>query len=450
MTQATSPYSLPEDDLDRGKALAWAMYDWANSAFATTVMAGFFPLFFKQYWSAEVAATTSSFWLGLANTLASLVIMLVSPLLGAMADRGRAKKRWLLGLSLLGILTTAALALVAQGQWPVALLLYGLGVIGFSGANALYDALLVVVAGERHLDIVSALGFALGYLGGGLLFAGNVLLTLYPQAFGLPHATAAVKLAFLSVAVWWAVFSLPLLLWVPEPPRPDRLHGRAVLRASVRQLRQTLADIRRWRMVGVFLFAYWLYIDGVDTIVRMAVDYGLALGFSTQDLLLALLLTQGIGFPAALAFGKLGAWLGARQGILLGIGGYGLITVWGACIRQPWELYALAAAIGLVQGGIQSLSRSCYARLIPPEHAGAFFGVYNMLGTCAAVLGPVLMGWVSLMTGSPRASILSLLVLFISGALLLIRVNEAEGRHLATTRDQGDRYHSTSGGSDTR
>jgi UMF1 family MFS transporter len=224
MTRETSPYSLPEDYLDRGKVLAWAMYDWVNSAFATTVMAGFFPLFFKQYWSTDVTATTSSFWLGLANALASLVIMLASPLLGAMADRGRAKKRWLLVFSLLGMLTTGALALVAQGQWLVALLLYGLGVIGFSGANALYDALLVVVAGERKLDIVSALGFALGYLGGGLLFAGNVLMTLYPQAFGLLNATATVQLAFLSVAVWWAVFSLPLLLYVPEPHAHQAKH----------------------------------------------------------------------------------------------------------------------------------------------------------------------------------------------------------------------------------
>jgi UMF1 family MFS transporter len=436
MIRETSPDSLPEDYLDRGKALAWAMYDWANSAFATTVMAGFFPMFFKQYWSADIAATTSSFWLGVANALASLVIMLASPLLGAMADRGRAKKRWLLVFSLLGILTTGALALVAQGQWPVALLLYGLGVIGFSGANALYDALLVVIAGERKLDIVSALGFALGYLGGGLLFVGNVLITLYPQTLGLPHATVAVQLSFLSVAVWWAVFSLPLLLYVPEPPQPDCLYGRAMMRAGLRQLRQTLANMRRLRMLGLFLLAYWLYIDGVDTIVRMAVDYGLALGFSTQDLLLALLLTQFIGFPAALGFGKLGAWLGARQGILLGIGGYSLITIWGACISQPWELYALAGAIGLAQGGIQSLSRSFYVRLIPPEQSGEFFGVYNMLGKCAAVVGPVLMGWVSLMTESPRTSILSLLVLFIGGALLLMQVDEAEGRHLAKTLDK--------------
>jgi UMF1 family MFS transporter len=428
MTREPLPYALPEDYLDRGKALAWAMYDWANSAFATTVMAGFFPMFFKQYWSADVAATTSSFWLGAANALASLVIMLASPLLGTMADRGRAKKRWLLVFSLLGILTTGALSLVAPGQWPVALLLYGLGVIGFSGANTLYDALLVVVAGERKLDIVSALGFALGYLGGGLLFAGNVLMTLYPQTFGLPNTTVAVQLAFLSVAVWWAVFSLPLLLYVPEPPQLDRLHGRAMLRAGLRQLRQTLADIRRLRTVGLFLLAYWLYIDGVDTIVRMAVDYGLSLGFSTYDLLLALLLTQFIGFPAALGFGKLGEWLGARHGILLGIGAYSLITIWGAGISRPWELYGLAAAIGLVQGGIQSLSRSFYARLIPSERSGELFGVYNMLGKCAAVVGPVLMGWVSLLTGSPRTSILSLLVLFLGGALLLLRVDAAQGR----------------------
>jgi UMF1 family MFS transporter len=437
MTRETSSYSLPEDYFDRGKALAWAMYDWANSAFATTVMAGFFPVFFKQYWSADVPATTSSFWLGLANALASLVIMLASPLLGAMADRGQAKKRWLLVFSLLGMLATGALPLVGQGQWPEALLLYGLGVIGFSGANALYDALLVVVAGKRKLDIVSALGFALGYLGGGLLFVGNVLLTLYPQTFGLPSATVAVQLSFLSVAVWWAVFSLPLLLYVPEPSQPDRRHGRAMLRDGLRQLRRTLANVRRLRMVGLFLLAYWLYIDGVDTIVRMAVDYGLALGFSTSDLLLALLLTQFIGFPAALGFGRLGAWLGARQGILLGIGGYCLITIWGAGISQPWELYALAVAIGLVQGGIQALSRSFYARLIPPEQAGELFGIYNMLGKCAAVVGPVLMGWVSLITGSPRTSILSLLVLFIGGALLLLRVDETEGQGLIKTLDQG-------------
>ena len=198
-----------------------------------------------------------------------------------------------------------------------------------------------------------------------------------------------------------------------------------MIRAGLQQVRQTLADMRRWRMVGLFLLAYWLYIDGVDTIVRMAVDYGLALGFSTHDLLLALLLTQFIGFPAALGFGKLGERLGARRGILLGIGAYILITIWGSCISQPW-CTPWPQPSGWCRGD-QSLSRSFYARLIPAEHSGELFGVYNMLGKCAAVVGPVLMGWVSLMTGSPRTSILSLLVLFIGGALLLARVDE-EGR----------------------
>ncbi len=433
MPENNQPFSLPADYLDRGKALAWAFYDWANSTFATTVMAGFFPVFFKQYWSADVAASTSSFWLGMANSLPSLVIMLLSPPLGAIADRGSAKKRLLLFFTLLGILATAALYGVARGQWPLACLLYGVGVIGFSGATAFYDALIVVVAGERKLDIVSALGFALGYLGGGLLFAVNVLMTLYPQAFGLPDTATAVRLSFLMVAVWWAVFSLPLLLYVPEPPNPERMGGRAAVRAGLLQLRQTLADIRRLRVVGLFLLAYWLYIDGVDTIVRMAVDYGLALGFAADDLIVALLITQFVGFPAAIVFGKLGERWGARQGIFIGIGAYTLITLCGYFISKPWHFYALAIAIGLVQGGIQSLSRSFYARLIPAEKSGEFFGFYNMLGKFAAVIGPLLMGWVSLMTGSPRASILSLLLLFIGGALLLARVDEEEGRRMGRT-----------------
>ncbi len=433
MPETTTPFSLPADYLDRGKALAWAFYDWANSTFATTVMAGFFPVFFKQYWSADTAATTSSFWLGVANSLSSLVIMLLSPPLGAIADRGSAKKRLLLLFTLLGILTTAALYWVAQGQWPLACLLYGLGVIGFSGATAFYDALIVVVAGERKLDIVSALGFALGYLGGGLLFAVNVLMTLYPQAFGLADAATAVRLSFLMVAVWWAVFSLPLLLYVPEPPNPERMGGWAAVRAGLLQLRQTLADIRRLRVVGLFLLAYWLYIDGVDTIVRMAIDYGLALGFAADGLIVALLITQFVGFPAAIVFGKLGERLGARFGIFIGIGAYTLITLCGYFISKPWHFYALAIAVGLVQGGIQSLSRSFYARLIPAEKSGEFFGFYNMLGKFAAVIGPALMGWVSLMTGNPRVSILSLLPLFIGGALLLLRVDEEEGRRMSRT-----------------
>lgn len=424
--------SRPElEHPDRRQALSWAFYDWANSAFATTVIAGFFPIFFKQYWSAGAPVTESTFWLGTANSLASLLIAILAPLLGAIADRGGARKRFLLAFAALGIVMTSALYGVAQGQWVWAATLYGLALIGFSAGNLFYDALLVGVASERQFDVVSALGYGLGYLGGGLLFALNVLMTLYPGGFGLADTAEAVRVSFVTVALWWALFSIPLLLWVPEPPAPNRVGGLAAIRAGLAQLRGTFHQIRRLRAVGTFLLAYWFYIDGVNTVIHMAVDYGLALGFPADSLIVALLIVQFVGFPAAVAFGRLGERWGPRTGIFIAIAAYVLIAIWGYFIQRPWEFYGLATAIGLVQGGIQSLSRSLYARLIPAEQSGEFFGFFNMLGKFAAVLGPVLMGAVSLLSGNPRLSILSLLVLFAGGALLLARVDEAEGRHLA-------------------
>lgn len=423
--------SSDSNRLDRRRAVSWAFYDWANSAFATTVIAGFFPLFFKQYWSAGAPVTESTFWLGVANSLASLLIVLLAPLLGAIADRGGARKRFLVAFAVLGMVMTASLYGVGQGQWIWAVGCYVLALIGFSAGNIFYDALLVGVADERKLDIVSALGYSLGYLGGGLLFALNVAMTLYPGWFGLADAAAGVRVSFLSVALWWAVFTIPLLLFVPEPPAPGRSSGCAAIRAGLAQLRGSFREVRRLRVVATFLLAYWLYIDGVDTVIHMAVDYGLALGFPAESLIVALLLTQFVGFPAAIAFGRLGERWGPRSGILIAIAVYFGVTVWGYFIRQPWEFYAMAVAIGLVQGGVQSLSRSLYARLIPAEKSGEFFGFFNMLGKFAAVLGPVLMGGVSLLTGNPRLSILSLLVLFVGGALLLLRVDEAEGQRMA-------------------
>ncbi len=424
---------LLPDHIDRPKALAWACYDWANSAFATAIMAGFFPIFFKQYWSTGIAATESTFWLGAANSCASVVIVVLAPVLGAIADRSGAKKGFLLFFAAMGIVMTGCLYLVMQGSWVVALMLYMLAVIGFSGGNIFYDALMITVAGERKLDRVSALGFGLGYLGGGLLFALTVIMTLFPTRFGLPDAAAAVRLAFILVALWWAFFSIPIFLFLPEPAVAAPKRGLRAVRAGLWQLRDTFHEIRRLRAVALFLVAYWLYIDGVDTIVRMAVDYGLALGFDANNLIVALLITQFVGFPAAIVFGKLGERLGARNGILIGIGVYIGITIWGYFMDQAWEFYVLAVVIGLVQGGVQSLSRSLYARLIPATKAGQFFGFYNMLGKFAAVFGPLLMGSVALVTGSSRASIVSVIVLFVVGALLLLRLDEAEGRRVAAT-----------------
>jgi UMF1 family MFS transporter len=392
-------------------------------------MAGFFPLFFKQYWAAGMDAGESTFMLGSFNALASLVVVLLAPLLGAIADRGSARKRFLLFFAMMGIIMTGSLYLVAAGGWMLALALYTLAVIGFSSSNVFYDALLIEVAAEPELDMVSSFGFALGYLGGGILFAVNVWMTLDPELFGLADTAAAVKASFLMVAIWWAVFSLPVLLFVPEPLVSTTTSGwLAGIRAGVQQLRYTFSRLRLLRQAGLFLVAYWLYIDGVDTIIRMAVDYGLALGFDANDLIVALLITQFVGFPAALLFGRLGERFGPRQGIFVGIGVYLVIILWAYQMSQVWEFYLLAVAVGLVQGGIQALSRSFYVRLIPVDKPAEFFGFYNMLGKFAAVLGPLLMGMVSVATGSPRLSILAVAVLFVAGALLLRQVDETAGR----------------------
>ncbi len=415
----------------RRPVISWAFYDWANSAFSTTVMAGFFPLFFKQYWASGVDSSSSTFYLGSINALASVLVVVLAPILGAIADRGGARKRFLLYFALMGIVMTGSLHLVEQGSWGLALVIYGLAIIGFSGGNVFYDSLLVDVADEPELDMISALGFSLGYLGGGILFAVNVLMTLFPASFGLPDAATAVRLSFLMVAIWWAVFSLPVLFFVDEKRAATSTNWRESVRGGFSQLGTTLTHLKALRQCSLFLVAYWLYIDGVDTIVRMAVDYGLALGFDSNGLITALLITQFVGFPAAVLFGRLGASHGPRRGIFLAILVYLLVVLWAYQMESEWEFYMLAVAIGLVQGGIQSLSRSLYARLIPEGRSGEFFGFYNMLGKFAAVIGPLLMGVVSIVTDSPRLSILSVVVLFILGGLLLAMVDETEGRRQA-------------------
>jgi MFS transporter, UMF1 family len=416
---------------DRKRILSWAFYDWANSAFATTVMAGFFPLFFKQYWSAGTTATVSTFQLGAANSAASIIVAFLAPILGAIADRAGTRKKFLLYFAAMGIVMTGALPFVAAGNWEAAIALYIFATIGFSGGNIFYDALIVTVAPKEQMDSVSALGFALGYLGGGLLFALNIAMTLTPRTFGLNDANEAVRLSFISVAVWWAIFSIPLLAFVPEPQNNTPGPRRNPVSAGFQQLKTTFKMVRRLRVVCLFLLGYWLYIDGLDTIVRMAVDYGMSLGFASKDLITALLITQFVGFPAAMAFGWIGEKLGAKTGIFMGIIVYLGVTLWGFFMQSVWEFYLIAAVIGLVQGGVQSLSRSFYTRIIPKSQSAEFFGFYNLLGKFAAVIGPLLMGWVGMLTGNARYSILSISILFLCGGAFLAFVNEDEGRRLA-------------------
>ncbi len=408
---------------------SWAFYDWANSVFATTVMVGFFPVFFKQYWARDLSVTESTFWLGVANSVSALLMVVAAPLIGLWADAAGRKQRLLAGFAFLGVMMSAGLFLVAQGQWVWALLLYVLGLAGFSGANIAYDALLPGVAGERDLERVSALGYALGYLGGGLLFALNVSMVLWPASFGLADKSEAVRWAFLLVALWWALFTLPVLLWVHDDA-PATASG-----VAFSELRRTWRELRALPHAFTFLIAYWFYIDGVDTIARMAVDYGLAIGLDSNDLLAALLITQFVGFPAAIAFGRLGERWGARRAIGLAIVAYILVVFWAWRMQTATEFYLLAAVIGVVLGGIQSLSRALFSRLIPANQAGRFFGLYNMLGKFAAVLGPLLVGGVAAATGSSRAGILAVALLFVVGAVLLLRVDVAEGQRQARACD---------------
>ena len=401
------------------QVVAWALYDWANSAFATTVMVVFFPVFFKQYWSADVSVTESTAWLAFANGGASFVLAVTAPLLGALGDRGGARLRFLLAFTILGVVSTAGLSLVDQGEWQQAALLFALGSVGFWGGIIFYDSLLIDVAPRDRLDSISGFGYAIGYLGGGVLLAINVWMTLNPAVFGLADASGAVKASFVTVAVWWALFAIPIFVFVRE-----RGAGRApasghAVRDSFAALWSTFRDVRRYRAVFFFLLAYWMYIDGVNTIQKMAVDYGLAIGLDSSSLIQAILMVQFIGFPAALLFGWIGQRISPVVGIFICIAVYTLVTVYATVLNTSTEFFIMAAATGCVQGGIQSLSRSYYGRLVPPDRAGQFYGFYNMMSKFAAVLGPFLMGTTALLSGNSRTAILSIVVLFVGGAALL-------------------------------
>jgi len=404
---------------------SWALYDWANSAFATAVMAGFFPVFFRQVWSGTAEVTTITFRLGLANSIASVLLVVFAPILGAVSDKALMKKRFLLFFMLLGVVMTGTLSFISGGEYFLAAVVYIFATLGFMLGNVIYDALILFVASSERLDSISALGYALGYIGGGIFFAVCVLVAAYPSGFGFSSGLQAVRYTFLFTAVWWAVFSVPLFVYVREPSVP---HGERSLNKGFiegkKQFVITLKKIAGRRDILLFLIAYWLYIDGVDTVVRMAVDYGMSLGLNTKHLITALLITQIVGFPATLAFGKIGQKLGTKKGILSGIAGYLIISFVGAFIRTNLHFYLLAGAVGLVQGGVQSLSRSFFARLVPENEEATFFGFYNMLGKFAAILGPFLMGITVYVSGNPRFGIISVAILFLLGGVFLFFVPE--------------------------
>ena len=413
--------------LKRKRVISWALYDWANSAFATTVMAGFFPLFFKSFWAADLSPAESTAVIGTTNSLAGLFIMLLAPILGAYSDLGKLKKKFLAFFALLGVLSTGYLYFIPQGDWVIAASLYALAVVGFSGGNIFYDSLIVSVSKQDQRHKVSSLGFSLGYLGGGLLFVINVLMYLNPAWFGLSSQSEAILWSFLSVAVWWAVFSLPLFMSVEEKSNAEISKGLfETITEAFKAVASTLREIKKHKRVAIFLIAYWLYIDGVDTIVRMAVAYGSDIGLDASSMITALLLTQFVGFPATLVFGIYADKIGFKKILTIGISIYILVTFYAYYMSTALEFYILAGTVGLVQGGVQAISRSFFSTIIPVNKEAQFFGFYNLVGKSAVFLGPVLVSWVALIFGNPRFGILSLLFLLVPGLILLWMVPDKE------------------------
>lgn len=411
---------------ERRAIWSWAFIDCANSAFAIVVMTAFFPIFFGDYWCDVPGMTParSSAYLGLANTASAVVIALLAPILGSIADQGNSKKRFLVVFTLLGCVATALLPLAAKGEYLFAAVLYAIAALGFSGNNMFSDALLTDVAKPAQYHRVSALGFGIGYVGSGLLFA---FLAFYilpnPARLGLAGTVEAVKFSFYVTAGWWLLFTIPALLWVRESPGVPMAGQGSVAARGFRQLARTFAEIRRNRRLLTFLAAYVLYIDGVNTVIKMAAKYGRDVGVGTPHLLIALAVTQFVAFPAAIAFGRLGDKYGPRRGIIAGIIVYGLVCIGATFMETAQEFFIMAVVIGLVQGGVQSLSRSFFARMIPAERGGEYFGFYNMVGKFAAIFGPTLMGLSGLLVGH-RLSILSILLLFGGGMWLLMKVTD--------------------------
>jgi len=408
--------------IDR-KTAAWAVYDWANSAFALSIMAVLYPLFLGSYWSAGASGSSVTSRLAWITAAANAIVAILAPVLGTIADAGGYRKRFLVVLAVIGAAMTVALGFVGEGNWQWALGLYVIASVGFYSSTIFYDSLLIDVTKPRYFDFVSSLGFSLGYLGGATLLAVHVWMYLSPATFGFESSNEAIRVAFMSVGVWWAIFLMPLMKWVPEHKRQREIAG-GVIKASYRELRTTIAKIGKYRNVVTFLTAYLFYLAGVFTVISMAVNYGQRLGFGQKDLLMALMITNFVGFPATFLYGMLGHRFGPKVGIHLALVIYTLVASWAVFMTDVSQFYAMAIIIGCVQGGVQGLSRSLYASLIPPDQPGEFFGFYNMITKLAHVLGPTLVGITAISSDRPQIVLMTLLPLFIIGGILLVYVQK--------------------------
>jgi UMF1 family MFS transporter len=414
------------------------MYDWANSAFATTIMAAMFPPFYRSLvrTAGFGEAEATAFW-AYTTSLALLLVAILAPALGAISDHTGGKKRYVALFAALGIVGTGLFAFLGDDTYISGSILFIIGNVGFAGANVFYESLLPHIAQRDDIDQISTRGYALGYVGGGILLVINVLWYMKPEWFFMPDTGFALRASFFSVSVWWALFSIPLLRRVPEPPVVHiGQEGVDVVRAGFGRLAQTFRHLRRYKQLLLFLIAFWLYNDGIGTIIKMATAYGDEIGIELTDMTVALIITQFVGIPFSFAFGWLARRLGTKRSILLGLGVYTLVSIAGYFMQTATHFYILAFAVGTVQGGTQALSRSLYGAMVPKSQSAEFFGFFSTSSKFAGIAGPLLFGAISLIAGGSRLSIISLIIFFLVGGFLLTRVDEHEGIRVAK---EGDR-----------
>ena len=416
---------------------SWCMYDWANSAFATTIMAAMFPPFYRSLAiNAGLSEGNATAAWAYTTSLSLLLVAILAPVLGAISDHTGGKKWYIGAFVTLGVVATGLFAILGDENYILASILFMLADVGFAGANIFYESLLPHIAGKGDIDRVSTRGYALGYVGGGILLIFNVLWFMQPDLFFMPSTGFALRAAFFSVAVWWAIFSIPLFRNVPEPA-VVRVPGESEspLRAGFGRLTRTFGQVRRYKQVLIFLVAFWIYNDGIGTIMKMATAYGDEIGIALTDMTIALIITQFVGIPFSFGFGWLARRLGTKRSILLALAVYVLISIAGFYMQTALHFYILAFAVGMVQGGSQALSRSLYGSMVPKSQSAEFFGFYSTSSKFAGIIGPLIFGIVSQITGASRLSILSVIAFFIIGGLILTRVDENEGRRVAIQED---------------
>lgn len=394
------------------KYFSWILYDWANSAYATIVLAGFFPIIFADYYATSFSESQRTLVLGISNSTASLLLILFAPFLGIIADKKNNRKTFLIFFAFLGIFSTLFLALIEKDSWALASIFFSVSILGFMFSNIFYDSMLLSFKKKNAYDSISSYGYALGYLGGGISFVLSILFLLYFKESDFDLILNK-KIVFIFASLWWLFFMIPLIIFWKEGNENKSINKGGITK--------TFKDIKSNKKLLLFLFSYWIYIDGVDTIIRMAVNYGLTIGFTPDHLLLALVITQFVSFPGTLLMNKIASLKTTEFSIIVCLFVYIVITFIAYNLKTIYDFYLIAVLIGIVQGGIQALSRSYYSTLIPRNRSSEFFGVYNMLGKFAALLGPLLVGLVTYMTDSSRLGIFSVSLFFIIGLYFFIK-----------------------------